>query len=391
MTYFDNAATTYPKPDRVNRAVRQAMERYGANPGRSGHKMSMDTAVNIYEVRELAAKLFGADKEEDVVFTLNCTHSINLALKGMLHPGDHVIISDLEHNAVLRPVHTLSERGMITYSIARVAEDDEETVANFRALIRPKTRLIACTHGSNVFGIRLPIERIGALAAESDLLFLVDAAQTAGVLEIDMRKSHIDFLCMPGHKGLYGPMGTGILITPLGSALDTVVEGGTGTLSAIYSQPFDMPERLESGTLNAPGIIALGEGIRYVAETGLPTIHAHETKVTDALARRLREIPNVTVYSAFSVPGGRLPLLSFNVEGLNSEIAAGRLSDAGFALRGGLHCAPLAHKKFGTLDSGTVRASVGVYNTTKQAEALAAAVKRLGLEDAEKNRRGGKR
>ena len=377
MIYFDNGATSFPKPERVLRAMQETARQNGANPGRSGHKMSIDAAVKVYEVREAAANLFGAEQVEDVIFTSNCTHAINFALKGALNRGDHVIISDLDHNAVLRPIHTLAQRGIITYSVAQTGSTAEETVKAFRRLIRPNTKMIACTHGSNVFGIQLPIKEIGLLAQEQDVLFLVDAAQTAGVVDIDMQDCHIDFLCAAGHKSLYGPSGTGLLITPLGNALDTLFEGGTGTLSADYNQPVGMPERLESGTLNMVGIMGLGAGLAYIKEKGIDKIYAHGMKVGGELYRGLEGISGVTLYTSSPKAGKHLPVISFNMEGLSSEEATAMLSDKGFALRGGLHCAPLAHKKMGTLESGTVRASIGAFNTVLQAEQLCNAVKKL--------------
>jgi cysteine desulfurase family protein len=378
MVYFDNAATSYPKPKRVRERVVAAMERYGANPGRSGHKLSMDTAVKVYETREALRKLFGAERVEDVAFTFNCTHAVNLVLKGLLKQGDHVIISDLEHNAILRPIHALAARGCITYSVAKIDElDDETTVANFAREMRPATRLVACTHGSNVWGISTPIERIGRLCRERNILFMVDAAQTAGVLPVDTRKFGIDFLCVPGHKGLYGPSGTGALITPLGSVLDTVFEGGTGSMSADVRQPLTMPDRLESGTINTMGVIGLGAGVEFIAEKTPGFIYGEEFAIASQIYKGLKCIKRVRLYTDGFVKGRNLPVVSFNMEGLNSEEVTAKLSDLGFCTRGGLHCAPLAHHKMGTKESGAVRVSVGAFNTRLQAEQLLAAIKAI--------------
>jgi len=378
MVYFDNAATTYPKPQRVHDAVAKAMERYGANPGRSGHQLSIDTAVQVYEVREAAAKLFNAESAEDVAFTSNCTHALNFALKGVLKHGDHVVISDLEHNSVSRPVYALAARGVITFDIARVSEDDDEVTAwNFRRLIKRNTKLIACAHGSNVWGLKAPVERLGDLARERDVLFLVDAAQTAGVIPIDVLKSGIDFLCMSGHKSLYGPPGTGLLITPLGSVMDSVFEGGTGNMSASMEQPEGMPERLESGTVNTAGIIGLGAGIEYVNEKGLDTIYNHSMRIGHTLYDGLKNIKGVRLYTKDFTVGRHLPVISFNIDGIMSEDVTAKLSDMGFATRGGLHCAPLAHEKMGTLEAGTVRISIGSFNTKKQAEKLLIAIAKI--------------
>lgn len=377
MIYFDNAATSYPKPQKVLFALRDAPRLYGANPGRSGHDMSLKAALKVYEAREIAAKLFHARQVEDVAFTQNCTQANNFAIKGILDKGDHVIISDLEHNSVLRPIHTLSVQGIITYSIAATYPDDDQTVASFRSLIRPNTRLIACTHASNVFGFKLPVREIGELAKEQGIFFLVDAAQTAGVLPIDVQENGIDFLCTSGHKSLYGPTGTGLMITSVGEGLKTSMEGGTGSQSASYSQPQTMPDRFESGTINTVGIIGLETGISYVMNKGLDTIYHHEMRVISEIHRRLSEMGHVLLYTPMPKLGSSLPVLSFNIIGLNSEETVSMLNDAGFALRGGLHCAPLAHEKMGTLETGTARISVGAFNTMKQAAELCAAIKKI--------------
>jgi len=381
MIYFDNGATSYPKPGKVIRAVNEAFTRYGANPGRSGHTMAMCTDKKVFECREAAAKLFHIDAPEQVVFCCNATHAINAALKGSLYPGDHVIISDLEHNAVLRPIHTMMTRGDISYSIACVDSDsDDETVDSFRRLIRPETRMIACTHGSNVFGLRLPIERIGALAAEHGLLFVVDAAQTAGVVDIDMRACNIDFLCTAGHKGLYGPSGTGLLLTPHGCEMNTMMEGGTGSFSSDFNQPKTMPDRLESGTVNTSGIIGLCAGIGFVMENGPDRLYRHEMKIAGEIHRGLGKIKGVRLYNKECAYGRQLPVVSFNLAGLHSEEMGQKLSDAGIAVRAGLHCAPLAHQKMGTLESGTVRVSVGAFNTADHATQLCGAVKKIAAK-----------
>lgn len=380
MIYFDNAATTFPKPRRVARAVQGAMERYGANPGRSGHKLSMETAARVYTCRESAAELFGAEVDQ-VVFTSNCSHALNMAIKGALRQGDHVIISDLEHNSVLRPVHVLAQRELITYSVAQTARDDDDTVAAFESLINERTRLIACTHASNAFGIRLPIERICAMAHRHGVLFLLDAAQTAGVLPIDMKKTGIDFLCTAGHKSLYGPSGTGLLITPYGEYLATLMEGGTGSASALFDMPDIMPDRLECGTVNTAGILGLGAGISFVREKGMAALHRQEMRVAGEIYRQLRAVPRAELYTDRFTPEKNVPVISFNLAGISSEELTDKLSDRGFALRGGLHCSPLAHRKMGTLELGTARISVGAMNTMQQAEQLCTAIRRIAREN----------
>lgn len=377
MIYFDNGATTFPKPEGVIRAMEEALTRYGANPGRSGHQMSMETAIRVFEAREAAGRLFGVENPEEVVFTANCTHAVNIAIKGLVRQGDHVILSDLEHNAVLRPVHALAEQGVITYDVAETYPDPWETVHSFRALVRPNTRLIACTHASNVFGIRLPIEELGMFCQEEDFFFLVDAAQTAGVLEIDAPEWGIDFLCTAGHKGMYGPAGTGLLITALGSKIGTLMEGGTGSFSMDYQQPVAMPDRMESGTVNTPGILGLGAGLAFLEERGCAAIYRHEMSLAQQIVEELQKLPEVMLYTPRFGMNTHLPVISFNLRGMVSEEVTDQLSQMGFALRGGLHCAPLAHRKMGTTETGTARISVGAFNTQKEAEQLCAAIKKL--------------
>ena len=377
MIYFDNGATSFPKPKRVAMAVGEAFTRYGANPGRSSHAMSMEAAVKVFEARENIAGLFGLQSPEEVVFTTNCTHAVNLAIKGAVRAGDHVIISDLEHNAVSRPIHTLAARGMITYSIAQTFTDPQQTVASFASLIRPNTRLIACTHASNAFGTILPIEEIGRLCRDRDVLLLVDAAQSAGVLDINPRAWGIDFLCIAGHKSLYGPSGTGLLITPLGSFLDTVIEGGTGSFSDSLEQPADMPDRLESGTANTMGILGLGAGVSFVRENTCKAIYIHEMKLAAEIFSQLKAMPSIILYAPDFGFGTHVPVVSFNIAGKPSEETTALLSDMGFALRGGLHCAPLAHNKMGTMETGAARISVGAFNTLEQALGLCEAIRRI--------------
>jgi len=380
MIYFDNGATSFPKPRRVAQAVGEAFDKYGANPGRSGHEMSIDTAIRVFEVRESLADLFGARSPQNVVFTLNCTQAVNMAVKGALRAGDHVIISDLEHNAVLRPIHALAQRGVITYSIAETFPEHSRTLASFAGHIMPNTRMIACTHASNVSGAVLPIEEIGRLCEERDILFLVDAAQSAGVLDINLQRCGIDFLCAAGHKGLYGPSGTGLLITALGSFMDTIIEGGTGSFSGSFDQPVEMPDRLESGTVNTMGILGLGAGVSFVKEKTLQVIYTHEMKLAIETFAALRDTPGVTLYTPSFEFGANVPVLPFNIEGKPSEETTALLSDKGFALRGGLHCAPLAHQKLGTLENGTARISFGSFNTIEQVNRLCEEIAKLARE-----------
>lgn len=364
MIYFDNAATSFPKPDSVLKAMYQA-SLCCANPGRGGHRLSIKSGETVFEARKEIAGLFGAD-EERVIFTKNCTESLNTAIKGCLKKGDHVIISSLEHNSLLRPVQKLAEQNMITYDIAKVVpEDDSRTLLNFQSLIKPQTRLIACCHVSNVFGTVLPIEEIGELCRQNKLLFAVDAAQSAGIFEYSLNESNIDFLCMPGHKGLLGPMGTGVLLINKKSQLDELTEGGTGSLSLERSQPSVLPDRFESGTLNLPGIAGLGEGVRMIKRIGVKNIHEKESEYTKLLVSELKNIKGVTVYDAMysKTPSA---VVSFNVGSLHSEQVGEALDRMMIAVRAGYHCSALAHESAGTTETGTVRVSPGIFNNRQE-------------------------
>lgn len=370
MIYFDNAATTFPKPMSVKSAVDKALLHYGANPGRSGHDLAAKTAEQVYNVRVKAAQFFGAQNEEQVVFTQNCTYALNTVIKGLLHQGDHVITSDMEHNSVMRPLYSLRSKG-ITYSCAQTFYDDEQTVHAFRCLIQDNTRAIIVMHGSNVFGIKLPIEKLSKLAKEFGLFFVVDAAQTAGTEPIHITDMGIDFLCTAGHKGLYGPTGTGLMITPCGKYLSPLVEGGTGSASKDLEQPKFMPDCFESGTINSMGVIGLGAGLDFIKKRGIEKIARYETTVARCLYDHICQEDGVLLYTPAPEYGKNLPVVSFNIEGLTSEETTAHLNKAGFALRGGLHCAPTAHKKFQTQEIGTARVSVGAFNTVEQANKLA--------------------
>lgn len=381
MIYLDNAATTYPKPREVQAAVAEAFRRFGANPGRAGHAMAMASSEEMFRCRIEAAEFFGAPGPECVAFTLNCTQAVNTVLKGLLKPGDHVVTSCLEHNAVFRPLHKLAKQG-ITFTEAQVFPgENDRTVNAFREAIRENTKLVICTHASNVWGIRLPVERIAALARQYGIPTAVDCAQSAGVLPINMKDSGIDYLCIAGHKGLYGPMGTGMLITPHGSELGTLTEGGTGTESANPEQPAGMPERLESGTQNMPGIAGLRAGIAFVRRHGPEKIHEYEISLLRTLYSELAAIDGIVLYT--QTPDARwfAPVLSFNVDGMESEEVGKLLGDAGIAVRAGLHCAPEAHRFMGTQKIGAVRVCPSAFTTRKDIASLTAALRKILMKN----------
>lgn len=367
MIYLDNAATTHYKPETVIRAVENALRYYSANPGRSGHKLSSSAAEKVYAVRQKVADFFGADGAENVVFTANCTQSINFVLKGVLSKGDHVIISDLEHNAVARPAFKLQKDGVINLDTFNGLNEDIE--AQLLSLITPKTKLIFCTHASNVCGKILDIEKIGSFCKQHGILFGVDAAQTAGVLPIDMNRMGIDFLCIAPHKGLFAPMGTGILIARK-SLPKTVIEGGTGTASLSLVQPEEMPERLESGTVNLPGIFGIGAGIDFINLKGRENIYRHEAALCTKLCNDLKKHEKISVYMSGDFLLRYAPVVSVNLQGMGSDEVAGLLSEKGVAVRGGFHCAPLAHNTLGTASVGTVRISPGITNNVSDIEYL---------------------
>lgn len=369
MIYLDNAATTFPKPVNVQRAVSEAIKKYGANPGRGGHDLSLKTSTVVYDSRKKAADFFGAASPDKIVFTQNCTMSLNYVIKGILKPGDHVIVSDMEHNAVMRPIVSMSEKGIISYSVAKTFPGDfDKTVLAFKSCMRSETKAIICMHASNVFGTVLPIAQIGKLAHENDLLFVVDAAQSAGVLPIKIDNMDIDYLCLPCHKGLYGPMGTGMIVFGQNAPLPaTIIEGGTGSDSINYNQPDFLPDRFESGTINVPGIIGVGSGIDFINKKGIRRIHSYEMSIIKMLYNEMRKRENILFYADEPAEGYAVPLLSFNIKGLSSESAAEKLNSFGICTRAGLHCAPAAHKKFGTLETGTVRVCPSVFTSTNDA------------------------
>lgn len=376
MIYLDNSATTNPKPRAVIGRANTAMIKNSFNSGRGGYKQSVDTAGEIYNTRESLSDFFGFEPQ-NICFTPNCTYALNMAIKGSVKKGDHVIISNLEHNAVARPIYKLALDGIITYDIAEFSYDTHECVDNFRRLIRPNTSLIVCLHASNVFGCILPIRKIGKLARENGIKFIVDGAQTAGVVDIDAQRDNIDILCAPGHKGLYGPMGTGFLAVKNGISLDTIIEGGTGSVSAEHAQPDFLPDRFESGTLNNSGIIALGAGVGFVRSHGIDRIYKHETSLINYIYGELRKNNNVILYTSPVQNMNCAPILSFNYGDYSSEKTALLLAEKGIAVRAGYHCAPLAHEAFSTSDRGTVRISPSVFTARRECEIFINYLKKL--------------
>ena len=374
MVYLDNAATTYPKPPGVISKSSYAMINYGANPGRAGHKLSATTAEAVYSARKKCADFFGA-QPENVCFILNCTQALNMAIKGVFTYGAHFVTSDLEHNAVIRPLFALSKNGG-DFSVAQVKEKTEDTLKEFERKIKSNTKAVVITAASNVTGQRLPIREIGELCRKKRVCFIVDAAQGAGVIPLDLSTDNIHILCVAGHKGLYGPMGTGLLITDGKYPLKTIFEGGTGSLSKQLEQPQFFPDRFESGTINTSGVIALGAGIDFVNSRGIETIFSHEWELCRYAFDRLRNEKSAILYSD-GFKKDNVPLFPFNIRGIDSEELAAELSSDGFYLRGGFHCAPFAHKKIGTYEIGAVRFAPSVFTSRNEVEAFLKAVKKI--------------
>lgn len=373
MINFDNAATTFPKPYSVKNAVLSYFTKFGGNPGRSGHILSINTAKAIYTVREKCADFFGAEPE-NIVFTENCTQALNIAIKSVIQEGDHVITSDLEHNSVIRPIHALSKENICTYSVAHVDANPSVTVENFEELIKDNTRAIICTCASNVTGQMLPLSKLSKLCRDYNLCFIVDGAQGAGVIPVKLSDG-INIICVPGHKGLYGPTGTGILITDGKYPLSSLMEGGTGSNSLDLDQPDFLPDQQEAGTINTMGILGLGAGIDFVNQKSIYNIFTHESSLCDQFISGMKKISCAVVYRNESA--SYVPIVSFNINGLNANETAQILSDDGFCLRGGLHCSGLAHNALGTAPEGTVRFAPSVFSTEEQVDRLLIALKKI--------------
>ena len=368
---FDNSAGTYPKPAAVRQAVAGALQKVGGNPGRGGHALSMKAAQQIYEVRRKAAQFFGAEIE-NTAFAPNCTYALNMVIKGLMQYGGHIIISCYEHNSVSRPVYALTKNSGVKCSIAKIYDDTGQTIAEMEKLIRRDTLCICCTAASNVTGRILPYREIGELARRHGIAFVCDCAQAAGVIPVSIDDG-ISFICTSGQKGLYGPSGTGLLISSGEFALSTIIEGGTGATSGEMVQTPYMPEKLESGTLNTAGLIGLGAGLDFIRSKGIDNIRSHEAALCGYFQRELQKL-GVHIYDADKE---RVPIVAFNINGMTSEETAAKLSEGGFALRGGMHCAALAHEALGTSGSGAVRFSPSVFSTRQQVSALIAYIRTI--------------
>ena len=368
MIYLDSAATTLQKPPSVARATAHAIDHL-ASPGRGGHRPAMAAADTAFACREEAAALFHVPSVDQVVFTFNATHGLNIAIKTLVHPGDRVVISGYEHNAVTRPLHAIPE---VEILVARSPLFDRQgMIDSFRRCLDQGADAAICTHVSNVFGFILPIQEIAELCRQREVPLIVDASQSAGVLPLDIQELGAAFVAMPGHKGLYGPQGTGLLLcnrdpTP-------ILEGGTGSESLRQSMPQFLPDRLEAGTHNIAGVAGLLEGLRFLRRRDIRWIAGHESRLIQRMGNGLSRLPGVEVFQA-SMPKAQSGVLSFRIKGRDCEDVGEALGDRGFALRAGLHCAPEAHRTAGTLETGTVRASVSAFNTEMEIDRFLRAI-----------------
>ncbi len=372
MIYLDNAATGFPKPQSVYREYLRTMKKYGGNPGRGSHSLARAAADKLYLLREVASELFDCSPE-CVVFTFNATHALNIAIKGLARRDSHVLISDMEHNSVYRPVTALKETHGCNYEVYKTWNGDPDSVmAEIYGRLRNDTSMIVACHASNISGVTLPVERIGKLCRERGITFIIDASQSAGHLPVRLRDSGADAVCMAGHKGLMGPQGTGLLLLRDGVRPSPLMEGGSGIASLESTMPEVLPERLEAGTLSAPGASALAAGLRYISDVGVYNVNTYECEIADEFRERIGEMDGVTLYGP-----ARGSIVLFNLEGMPPS-HVGRLLDMdGVCVRSGLHCAPLAHRALRTGADGAVRASFGFFNTTADARRAADAVLRI--------------
>lgn len=375
LVYLDHAATSFPKPRRVVEEVQRCMRRDGGNPGRGTHALAMAAAERIYLCRREIGSFFGFSHPERVIFTMNTTMAINTLVKGVLRWGDHVLISDMEHNAVLRPLCKLAREGRITYDVfptmvGEARREPADICAAIEALIRPNTKMLICAHASNICSAILPLREIGAVCHRHGILFAVDAAQSAGHLPIHVEDMGIDALCVPGHKGLLGPQGIGFLLLGEGIQADTLVEGGSGLHSLDVEMPTELPERFEAGTLPTPAISGLLEGIREVTRLGLERIATRESGLVCRLREKLTAMEGVTLYA----PHHQGAILLFNLDGVPADRVGQELNRLGFCVRAGYHCSALGHRTLQTPAGGAVRVSVGASNTPAQMDAFADAL-----------------
>jgi len=368
MIYLDNAATSFPKPTQVYSEVLWCMEHYAANPGRGSHNMAIDASSKIIDTREELSELFNIPNLLNIIFTCNATQALNIGIKGILKPGDHVVSTVIEHNSVLRPLNYLNQKG-IANTLLGVNEQGYLDINDLKKAIRKNTKAIIINHASNVLGTVQDINAIGEIAKESGIIFMVDASQSAGVIPIDVMRDNIDLLAFPGHKGLYGPQGTGGLYIREGIYLDSFIQGGTGSESMSMNQPDFLPDRFESGTLNTPGIAGLCEGIKFIKRIGIENIRKHEIMLVEYLVEELCKLSYVKIYGGTDYKN-RGAVVSLNLDNVDVSEVGELLNKKEIAVRTGFHCAPLIHEIIGTTTRGTVRISPGYFNSLDDIEKL---------------------
>lgn len=375
--YFDNAATSFPKPQETIKAMVDFMENIGANPGRSGHRLSVEAGRIIEEARANLAELFNINNPLQISFTHNATYAINFALLGLLSPGDHCITTSLEHNSVARPLRYLESLGVEITIIEADKETSNINPEDIRNSIKENTKLVVLLHGSNVTGKILPIKEIGKITKEHDVLLLVDSAQTAGCVSIDVETMNIDLLAFTGHKSLFGPMGTGGLYIREGIEINTTIRGGTGSKSEEDIHPTFFPDSLEAGTANASGLAGLKAGIQFIQQEGLKTINEKEISLLDFLLMNLKEIPDIVIHGLPEVETN-LPVVSFNIKSIDASKIGDFLDrEYNIMCRVGLHCSPWAHQTLGTASEGTVRVSLSYFNKDEEIDILIKALKEV--------------
>ena len=370
--YFDNSATSFPKPESVYSSVEIAIREYNANPGRAGHRKALEVARKIYEVREKVANFFGVKNSLNVAFTANATESLNFAIKGAIQKGSHVITTNFEHNSSLRPLYYMRDEKEVKLTFIDTYLDLEKSITS-------ETKAVVINHISNVNGTVQDIRKIGDICRRNGLLFILDASQSAGYIDIDMERDNVDILCITGHKSLFGIQGIGAIALREGIKIDPILEGGTGSFSKLQRQPKEMPEMLEAGTLNTPGILSLGAGIEFIQKIGIEKIKEHEDKLVSKFLKGLEQLDKIKVYKSFTE--NQAPVISINIEGIDSGDFSSILDEEfGILVRPGYHCAPLAHKAIGTYETGSVRFSFAFFNTEDEIDYILQSLKNITLQ-----------
>lgn len=379
--YLDNSATSWPKPPQVADAITRFLTDCGASPGRSGHRMAISAAREVFETRELLAQLFNVPSSDRVVFTSNATHSLNIAIKGVLQKGDHVITTTFEHNSTIRPLRDLEAKGIIEVSVIGCNPSGYFDLDAMESSIKPNTRLVASIHASNVSGDILPIEQIGRICKSNNLLFLVDASQSAGIIPVDMQTHNVDMLAFTGHKKLYGPTGIGALCIANGDIrVNSLIQGGTGSRSEYEYHPDFYPDKLEAGTLNTVGIVGLKAGVEFILSKGIDNIQSHIQLLTNKFVEGLKTISTIDIQQT-AMSSVQVGVVSLNLRGCSpSDLAFTLEAEWGIMVRPGLHCSPLAHKALGTFPQGSTRFSFGYFNTVEEVDYTLNALRRLSSQ-----------